>query len=278
MPTIEHPLGLNSEQHRAFSERVFSQTVGIVNLVRAPHRAPNGKTASVEEMGTGSACRWRDRNLVLTAKHVVEGAGPSQLRFFLRPSGKIEWVARSGPVEFAERELLEVDDVITCGWEDLAALVSARTHADSPSLHFCALPDKFGTVPPAPGVTLIIGYPGDLSFPVASSRQPTGSINYACAATPAACWASVVDETPRFFPSSYDSDRHFLLHFDPAEEGSMPHGYSGTGVWYQSATKREIWTADPVLCGVQVRWHRESNLMIAVQSEIVRQFLEENVG
>lgn len=55
-------------------------------------------------------------------------------------------------------------------------------------------------------------------------------------------------------------------------------GFSGAGVWYQNSTKREIWAANPVLAGVQKEWHRESNLMISIRSEVVRHFLEESLG
>ena len=40
MATVEHPIGLNSEQHRAFAAKVFWQTVGIVNLVRVQWTTP----------------------------------------------------------------------------------------------------------------------------------------------------------------------------------------------------------------------------------------------
>jgi len=275
---IEHPIGLNSEQHRAFAERIFSQTVGIVNLVRTIGKTASGKAVSVEEMGTGSVCRWGNRRLVLTAKHVLEGAGPNDLRFFLRPCGSIEWVTRSGPPDLAECRLLPIEDIIRCPKEDLAALILGPEGTDESTLHSCDLPTNLRPVPSGPGVTMLIGYPSDQSFPVATIRQSSGSVSHIFAATPAACWGSIVDEIPRFFPSSYDPDRHFLIRFDPREEGSMPHGYSGTGVWYQNPTKREVWAADPVLAGVQKAWHRESNLMIGVRSEVVRQFLEESLG
>jgi hypothetical protein len=278
MTVIEHPIGLNSEQHRAFTENVFWQTVGVVNLVRVTGKTPAGTTVSAEEMGTGSACRWKGRKLVLTAKHVLAGAGPSELAFFLRPSGQIGWVTRDAPPPFAERVFLQIEEIVEAPSEDLAALVLGPEDADRSNLQFCDLPAAFAPVPSGPGVTLLIGYPGDQTFPVAIMRQRSGSVHMDLGALPSACWGSIVDEIPRFFPSSYDPRRHFLIRFDPREEGSRPHGYSGTGVWYQSATKREIWAADPVLAGIQKAWHSESNLMICIKSEVVHQFLDEFLG
>jgi hypothetical protein len=277
MAVIEHPIGLNSEQHRAFTEKVFWQTVGVVNLVRVEGQTPAGKTISVEEMGTGSACRWKERKLVLTAKHVLAGAGPSDLAFFLRPSGQIGWVTRDAPPAFAERVHLRIQEIVESPCEDLAALVLAGEDADRSNLQFCDLPAGFAPVPSGPGVTLLIGYPGDQTFPVGGAQRRNGQVHVDFGAVASACWGSIVEETPRFFPSAFDPDRHFLIRFDPRDEGSMPHGYSGTGVWYQSSVKREVWAADPVLAGVQKEWHRESNLMIGIRSEVVRDFLEKQL-
>lgn len=278
MASVENPIGLNSEQHRAFSESVFSRTVGIVNLQRVQRKTPSGQMLSIEEMGTGSACQWRDRKLILTAKHVLENAGISDLRFFLRPTGSVDWGARSGPPTLSGSTVLDVKDIVRSRAEDLAVLILEPEPAERSGLLFCDLPTNLKPVPSGSGVTLLIGYPGDLTFPVAATRQEDGVTNYMCAVMPSACWGSIISEAPRYFPSSYDPGRHFLIRFDPQEEGSMPHGYSGTGVWYQSPFKRQLWAADPVLAGVQTAWHRPSNLMIAVRSEIVREFLEQCVG
>jgi|HubBroStandDraft_5_1064220.scaffolds.fasta_scaffold146951_1 hypothetical protein len=273
MATVEHPLGLNSEQHRAFAEKVFWQTAGIVNLVPVQGTTA-GKTFSFEEMGTGSACRWKNARIVLTAKHVLQGAGPSEVRFFLRPSGQIDWCARSSQTAFAERVSVRIDDIVRCAWEDLACLILAPDDADHTPLHFRDLPAGFGATPPSGAVTFLLGYPSGRSFPVASARQQSGAVHSVFAAEPDACWGSIVGEIPRFLSSKFDPDRHFLIRFDPSEEGSMPHGYSGTGVWYQNPEKRLVWAADPVLAGVQTGWFEKSKVMVAVRPEVVKEFLE----
>lgn len=278
MASIEHPIGMNSEQHRAFTEKVFSQTVGVVNLLRVQGKTAAGKTMLVEEMGTGSACRWKGRRFVLTAKHVLAGAGSSELAFFARPSGRIAWVTRDAPPAFAQRVPLRIEEIFESPCEDIAALILHEEDADSSRLHFCDLPIGFAPVPSGPGVTLLIGYPGDRSFPVASARQQDGSVQHALCAVPAACWGSIIGEAPPLISSQYDPGRHFLIRFDPSEEGSMPYGYSGAGVWYQGPERQALWAARPVLSGVQTSWYPQSKLMVAVRSEIVRQFLEKALG
>jgi len=91
------------------------------------------------------------------------------------------------------------------------------------------------------------------------------------------CWVVPIAEPPRFFPSSFDPGRHFLLRYDPAAEGTQPHGYSGSGVWYQRGGASGFWVAQPVLAGVETSWHKASNLMIAIRSEVMREFLEQSV-
>jgi hypothetical protein len=95
---------------------------------------------------------------------------------------------------------------------------------------------------------------------------------------PMGCWAVAVAETPPFFPSSFDPSRHFLLNYDPAKEGAQPYGYSGSGVWRQGDGNHELWTARPALAGVETSWHKPSKLMIAIRPEVVRQFLDEELG
>jgi hypothetical protein len=269
---------MNSEQHRAFTENVFWHTVGVVNLVRVQGKTSTGTAISVEEMGAGSACSWMGKKLVLTAKHVVAGAEPSELAFFTRPSGQIGWVTRDGPPAFAERVPLRIEEIVESPRQDLAALILTGGEADRSQLHFCDLPACLAPVPSGPGVTLLIGYPGDQSFPIATVRRRNGSVHHDLVAVPEAFWGSIVDNPPRFLSSDYDPARHFLLRFDPSEEGSMPHGYSGAGVWYQRSGKHALWVAQPVLAGLQTSWYARSKLMVAIRSEVVREFLEGTLG
>ncbi len=224
----------------------------------------------------GSACRWRGKELILTAKHVLEGAGTADVRFFLRPGGAIDWNTRPSQPATAECTRFEIDDIVRCAPEDLACIV-LRPGSAHHSLEFADLPAAFADIPPPGSGTLIFGCPFDQSIPVASFSQPGGPLWRALAARPQGCWALVEKDPPPFFPSSYDPVRHFLLRYDPAEEGALPHGFSGAGSWYQNLARAPFWAANPVLAGVQVSWHRPSNLMIAIRSEVVRGFISDAI-
>jgi hypothetical protein len=216
------------------------------------------------------------KELILTAKHVLESAGTADVRFFLRPSGPIDWGARPSQPATAESVRLEIDDIVRCASEDIACIVLRPRSLRHP-LEFADLPAAFADAPPPGSGTLIFGCPSDQSIPVASFSQPGGSLWRALAVRPQGCWAVVEKDPPPFFPSSYDPVRHLLLRYDPAEEGALPHGFSGAGIWYQNPAKASVWAANPVLAGVQISWHRPSNLMIAVRSEVVRGFLSDAI-
>ena len=159
-----------------------------------------------------------------------------------------------------------------------SCLHCSRTKRVCRQLEFADLPRDFGEVPPAGSGTLIFGCPTDKSFPIAQGQQPDGQHWRALAVQPRGCWAVVVGEPTRFFPSSFDAVRHFLLRYDPAEEGALPYGFSGAGIWYRRQKSESVWTADPVLAGVQMSWHQETKLMIAIRSDVVRKFLEQLIA
>jgi hypothetical protein len=279
MRVVENPVGHDIVLHRAFAERVVWQTVGVINCNYERTDLPRGGTAYFQGIGTGSACCWNGRDIILTAKHVLEGAGIPDLRFLLRPSGQMDdWSSRFTPSAVSERVELAIENVVISRAHDLAAIVLNRERSDRAHLQYCELPDSFAPVPASGGGVFLVGYPFDLAVSVASRRGADGITQHALGAVGKGCWAPVVGEPPRFFPSSYDPDLHFLLGFDPCVESSMPHGYSGTGVWYQGKGTSEFWAARPVLAGVQTRWHAESKLMIAIRSEVIREFLENDLG
>jgi S1-C subfamily serine protease len=78
---VEHPTGLMSEKHHAFAEKVASYTAVIINKARTRGRSATGQNIEEEGVGVGSGCIWNGRKLILTAKHVVEGATPLSLAF-----------------------------------------------------------------------------------------------------------------------------------------------------------------------------------------------------
>jgi len=274
MSSVEHPIALNSELHHAFSERAAWHTAVVISGVLTEVRSETGQVFSSEGVGIGSACVWKGKKLILTAKHVVEGATPNDIRFFLRQDRPIDWNARPSRPTAERAIVLAIQEIVRCPSEDLACVVLAANESGR-RLEFVDLPRDFGDVPPDGSGTLILGAPTEKVVAITEGQRPDGQRWRSCAVQVTGSWAVVSAEAPRFFPSSFDPGRHFLLRYDPVEEGSLPFGFSGTGVWYQRRRNQSVWAPDPVLAGVQVRWHRESKLMIAIRSGVVRQFLEE---
>jgi hypothetical protein len=260
-----------SEQHHAFAERVAAHIAIIINGARTRGKSATGQNIEEEGVGSGSACIWNGRRLLLTAKHVLDDVKPRDLRFFLRQGGKIDWAVQPAQPSLALGVPLKVERIVTSRSEDLACVVLSPEPDNR--LEFVRLPKSFGKVPPDGGGILLYGCPSDQNVPVAAVRHQS-ELRVAFAARPRGCWAVVKGTVPPHFPSSFDPHRHFLLHYDPKEEGAMPLGFSGAGVWYRRKGRGSIWLADPVLAGIQTSWHRPSNTMIAVRSQIVRRFLE----
>lgn len=67
----EHEIGLVIAENRAFIERTAWHVVCVVN-VGFGHDEKRRITA--DEVGTGTACKFKDHDLTLTAEHVIESA------------------------------------------------------------------------------------------------------------------------------------------------------------------------------------------------------------
>src|ERR1700730_607777 len=210
-PITDHPSGLKSEQHHAFAERVAWHTAIIINGARIRSKSPTGQNLEEEGVGIGSACVWNGKKLILTAKHVVEGATPANLRFFLRQGGKIDWTVRPAERSLAYGASLAIDDIVKSRSEDLASIVLSPGCPEE-RLEFAALPAAFGRVPPSGGGTLLYGCSYDQNIPVAAVRDQS-QLRVALAAQPRGCWVVVKGDVPPLFPSSFVPPRQFLLHY-----------------------------------------------------------------
>lgn len=270
----EHPKSRYQEQHHAFAERVASHVVTVVNRVWRTGTAPNGKQVSEQDTGMGAACCWKSEKLILTAKHVVEHAEPKDLEFFTRLDAPIEWGVRPATPKLVLPTKLKIRRIIRCKQEDLACLVLESNQPFGP-LEFLDLPEGLGNVPASGEGTLIHGCPVDQNVPFSASREPsTGTTVLGLKGSPRGCWPVVEGESPKSLPSPFDPENHFLLRYDPAEEGAYPHGFSGSGVWCHRKEDAKVWSANPVLVGIQFAWHRPTKLMFALRPEVIREFLE----
>jgi hypothetical protein len=277
MSTVEHPLSTNQEQHHAFAERVASHVVTVVNRVWRVGRAQDGQNVAEQPPGMGAAVVWNGRRLILTAKHVIEDAEPKDIQFCTRADGPIDWGVRSANPLVVHPVTMKIDRIVKCRSEDLACIVLKPDQSFGP-LEFLDIPAGLDEVPSSGAGTLIHGCPVDQNIPVGAWRQGAGPLLIGLASRPRGCWAVVEGDPPKCLPSSFDSERHFLLKFDPTQEGVQPYGFSGSGVWGHRRKGKGVWSANPVLSGIQFAWHRPTNLMFAVRSEMIREFLESAIS
>ena len=163
--TIDHPIALNIEETRAFHERAWSHVAGVVNLKEDINRS---KRTRSERIGTGGAYVWDKKKIVLTAKHVLEGAGPDEVAFLPRTGSSLGW-DRPGEINgMSERVTVGIETIVRCTWEDLAAIVLTGERAEELNVEFCELPQRLSNdkTIQGPGSVLVIGFPVDQAFPV----------------------------------------------------------------------------------------------------------------
>jgi hypothetical protein len=131
-----------SHEGKAIGERLWSHAVGVTNRasVTIGTDPATGLRAREEETpGTGVAGRWNNQHFVLTAKHVVVSASPSDLSFFVRERGDLKTQHAS---EITERDAsapipLNYDKAVIyrCETEDLA-VIAITPNAVGPLLEF----------------------------------------------------------------------------------------------------------------------------------------------
>src|SRR5882672_522613 len=119
-------LELDRQAYRADLIRLLNHTVAIVNQVQVTGTDPTtGALVDSEECGTGCTVKWRDVNLILTAKHVIEGADTNQIRIYSTPNGPIRFAGRNDLTssDIGAGEPFKGSAVHRCEKRDLAALV-----------------------------------------------------------------------------------------------------------------------------------------------------------
>lgn len=192
----------------AVEEAVAWHTLGIV--------ADSGKS-----IGTGTAILWRQRSLILTARHVIESSPADGISFHFRHEGTMKrspldelW---SRPdIRYTRKVALEIRGMRCSKDTDLAALEVPREIDEQYRVKFFELGE--GSVTP-PSETLITmrGNPRDLAKAVA----PGVLASFAMVQ-----WARI-QKRPLFEP--YDPKSEFLVKFVAAEQGKHARGYSGIG-------------------------------------------------
>jgi len=265
----EHKRGLTIHENRAFVERIAWHAVGIIKVSASVDHEHH---VIADDIGTGTACGWEGRKIILAAKHVVINA-PKGLQFLLRVGEAVDW--DHGPTGFASRVSLPIEKIIGCKDEDLAAIILKPDGLDALNVRFCEFPKQLARTRSTKndGSLIIIGYPHDCTFKVSESKTDEF---IACVPTVLTGHIAAAPENP--ISSSYDPDKHILIRYEPRSPDRKPFGYSGAGVWCDPAERSApLWTAEPLLFGVQTEAFIHSRLLKAVGAPAIRKFLEESL-
>jgi len=271
----EHKIGLMMGENRAFIERIAWYSVGVVNLLAD---VDHQKKTMADALGTGTACKWEGRSLILTAEHVVAKAEPDNLAFLLRVDDAINWEGMGKPEEVIPRISLPVERIVRCKEHDLAAIVLRADDLAGFRIQFCELPKQLATSRTLKheGSLILLGYPIDRIFAVAKTETTSAEANYH-AVRPNILTGTIAKPPSKALSSRYDPERDVLLNYQPSDPKMKPYGFSGAAVWKGRAERSEqVWTADPMIFGVQTSAFMTSRLLQVVGAPAVKEFLEES--
>ena len=271
----EHEIGLMLTENKAFVERIAWYSVGIVNLLAEVNHQ---ERSAGDVIGTGTACTWKEYRIILTADHVVAEAKPSDLAFLLRVDDALEWEGTGQDEEVISRVTLPVKDIVHCKEKDLAAIVLRAEELSDFKMQFLELPKSLAKTrtPNSEGSLVLLGYPVDQKELYTQVKTSEAIANYFYLRP--TIFAGTIAETPtKPLSSRYDRDRDVLVNYTPANPNMKPHGFSGAAAWSERKERSgTLWTADPMLFGVQTDAFMTSKLLLVVGAPAVREFLEES--
>jgi len=269
----EHPKGEMDVKFKAFIERITWYSLGIVNI-RAD--VNHQEKVMADAIGSGTACMWKGHRLILTAEHVVGDAEPDDLAFLLRVDDALNWEGIGKPEKVVPRVKLPIEAIVRDKKDDLAAIVLSSQLLVSSRIQFCELPKQLmkRRTLRRKGSLILHGFPRDQQFVLSEQKVSNAAVNY-FAARPIILPATIAAPPSRALSSDYDPDRDVLVNYEPRELGMKPYGFSGAAVWCERLGQSgPIWTASPMLFGVQTRAYMTSKLLQLVGAPTIRKFLE----
>lgn len=196
------------------------------------------------DVGTGTFVRWNSSRLLLTANHNLDGTKASEVRFCVYPGGSL----RDGPMTPQDRgELyrgvfMPVGETIADKSNDIVAIPLNLEHLPG-GAKFCEIDHRASSINEGATVTLA-GFAGDNSFPLPKDSRAVG-------VTVQTGKFDTTLNSKRFLSSSYRPTDHFLLPYSRVDEGIRPYGISGAAAWCNADCPGDVWTAQPMLVGVQ---------------------------
>jgi hypothetical protein len=273
-------MSILSFEGKAFGERLWSYTVGITNraLITTGTDPVTGLPAREESPGTGVAGRWNGQHFILTAKHVLELANPTDLSLFVREKGDLKTQHASEITQRDSSEPIPLDDptsiIHRCQSEDLA-LVSVVPNALGPLLEFFDFADAW--VDPVEGeIVAGVGYP--VSNSVRFQQQVGSVINGNIILSPTPFTGTVLPDASGRYLRDFDPARHYLTTYEATEQGTHPRGISGAAVWIESKEKQIVWAARLKFAGICTSCYRDGTIEQIVRASVVRQFLTDVFG
>src|SRR5262249_50795826 len=162
---------------------------------------------------------------------------------------------------------------IICSKEhDLAAVVLRSQELAGHGMQFCDLPKQLmrRRTLKRKGALFLLGFPVDRVFTISEVKTAYALTNFH-AATPTILTSTLAGPPSKRLGSSYDPDRDVLLKYEPIDPEMKPHGFSGAAVWCQRLGRADhLWTASPMLFGVQTSAFMTSRLLQVVGAPTVR--------
>ena len=268
----EHPIGEMNVMFKAFIERITWYSMGIVNI-RAD--VDHQYRVMADAIGSGTACTWEGHRLILTAEHVVGDSKPDDLAFLLRVDGALNWEGMGKPEKVVPRVKLPIETILRDKKDDLAAIVLNANRLTGSRMQFCELPKQLmrRRTLRRKGCLILHGFPRDRQFAISERKIPNAAVNY-FAARPIILPAMIAAHPAKTLSSNYDPDRDVLVNYEPRELGMQPHGFSGAAVWCERLRHSgSIWTASPMMFGLQTRAYMTSKLLQLVGAPTIRRFL-----
>ncbi len=192
-------------------------TVGVINISAF---VDEKNRIIADDIGTGTACDWHGRKMILTAKHVLKNAQPKDLQFLLRVGNAIDWDADPRKGGVTSRVSLPVDKIIRCKGEDLAMILLKPDGLEAFNVRFCELAKRLARTKATnnQGALILLGYPSDQIFDVSESR--TGNITTkSVACVPTVLTGHIAIGENYNLSSSYDPENHVLIRFEPVSSG-----------------------------------------------------------
>jgi len=246
-------IDLINREGEAIEEAVAWHTVGIV-------------ADDSQSIGTGSAVLWRQRPLIITARHVIEDSSDSDIWFYFRDDGTmkrapIDELPRRRDVEYRPKARIKIAGRFCSDNVDIAALEVLRSIENEHLVQFFALVGDCVT-PTAGTIITMRGYPSAQARIVAPRT----------AAAFAQLQWSRIQEKPQFEP--FDPSTEFRTPFVAAKQGMHARGFSGAGAWFDRPTDG-VWHPNLGLAGVCTAYFPRRKLLSILRIEQVTRFLDD---